>query len=398
VNVEIPNALIDLGLSSRFKAIHGGRGSAKSHTVMRLAVARAWEKPRRVLVTREIQKSIRDSTKQLIDDVIVKMGFGGFFHSTKTEIVGPDGRLFAFAGLRTNPQSLQSAEGFDIAIVEEAATISERSLDILIPTIRKPGSEIWFVWNPRFEKDPVDKMFRGEAGPPPRSIVKGVNYYDNPWFDQDTELKELMEWHKRTNPEKYRHIWLGDYIKHSEARVFHNFKIEEFDTPPNARFFFGADWGFSDDPTTLVRLFFEGRTMYIDREAYKIGCRIEKIPALFDTIENGMARRWPIRADSSRPDTIDYLKRHGYPNIVPAKKGAGSVEEGVEWMKNYDIVIHPRCTQTADEFMFYSYKVDKQTNDVLPVLEDADNHIIDPVRYATEQLRSGGAYTLANVG
>ena len=166
-------------------------------------------------------------------------------------------------------------------------------------------------------------------------------------------------------------------------------------------FYFGGDWGFSVDPTVLIRCWAKipavgtpGRgTIYIDREVYKIGCEIDHTPALFDTLENGMARNWPIVADSARPETISYLKRHGYDKIEPAIKGANSVKEGVIFLQGYDIIIHPSCVHTIDEFTNYRYKTSQlfvtpeNPDGVTNILEDAKNHVVDSVRYALERLR-----------
>jgi phage terminase large subunit len=228
-----------------------------------------------------------------------------------------------------------------------------------------------------------------------------VNFDQNPWFPE--ELRVEMEWDKRRDPDKYKHIWLGEYLKNSEARVFHNWRIEAFDTPPDARFYFGGDWGFSVDPTVLVRSWFgpDGRTLYIDAEAYKVGCEIDYTPALFagdDTHEPPRwenpkkwpgipgATKWQIRADSARPETISYMQRKGF-KIQPARKGPGSIEDGIEFLKSVDMIVHPDCTHTADELALYSYKTDKLTDEVLPVLEDKKNHVIDALRYAHEDSR-----------
>lgn len=358
----------------------------------------------RVLCCREIQKSIKESVKQLIEDKIIACGFGplngdGFFRATETEITGRNGTWFGFAGLRTNPESVKSKEGIDLALVEEASTVSARSIKILTPTIRKPGSEAWWVWNPKSESDPVDEMFRGKAGTPPRSVVREINYYDNPFFPD--VLKEEMEWDLRRDPELHAHVWLGKYELRSEGRVFKNWAVEDFETPADAEFYFGADFGFSVDPSTLLRIFLRGRKLYIDHEAYKVGCEIDETPALFAGSDMrdpprwnnkhnhpGIpgATKWTIRADSARPETISYLNARGF-RVVPAIKGAGSIEEGVEFLKTYDIVIHPRCKNTIREFTFYRYKLDKLTGRVLPLLEDADNNLIDPARYALEEVR-----------
>ena len=127
--------------------------------------------------------------------------------------------------------------------------------------------------------------------------------------------------------------------------------------------------------------------MYIDYEAVRRNCPIDEIPYLFDTIPG--ARKWPIRADCARPDTIDYMKRHGFPKMQESQKGKNSIEDGVEFLKSCDIIIHPRCVHTSDEFATYSYEVDKKTQTVLPKIKDENNHAIDAVRYAFEGERLG---------
>lgn len=387
MKIQIPETfrfLFDPPLGGlRYRVAYGGRGSAKSHSIAQALVILASMQPLRILCCREIQKSIKDSVKRLLDDKIAATGLEHFYQSTDTEIRGINGSLFLFAGLRTNPDSVKSTEGIDIAWVEEAQTVSQTSLDILTPTIRKPTSELWFSYNPRYKKDPVDAMFRA-GEPPPRTIIHRVNYDANPWFPE--VLREEMEWDRRRDPDKYAHVWCGEYRRDSEARVFKNWREEEFETPADARFYFGADWGFAIDPTTLVRCYIDGRTLYVDQEAYQVGCEIDKTPALFDKIDG--SRKWPIRADSARPETISYMQRNGFPNVVPASKGAGSVEDGIEFLKSYDIVVHPRCKHLIDELAMYSYKQDKLTNEVLPVLEDKKNHLIDALRYALELVRN----------
>lgn len=344
------------------------------------------QRPLRILCAREVQKSIADSVKRVLDDDIDRMGLGatgnGFFDSTLSEIRTAIGGLFIFAGLKSNIASVKSTEGIDICWCEEADTISQHSIDVLIPTIRKEGSELWFSWNPDDEKDPVDRMFRG-ATPPPDAIIRKVTWEDNPWFPD--VLRKEMEWDRKRDPEKYAHVWLGDYVKNSEARVFRNWKIDTFEVPKGARPYYGADWGFAVDPTCLVRCWIVGRTLYIDQEAYEVGCPIDRTPDLFTKVEG--ADKWPITADSARPETIDYMRRHGFPHIQSARKGPGSLEDGVEFLKSCDIIVHPSCRHCSDELGAYSYKTDKLTKEVLPVLDDKKNHVIDAIRYALEGMR-----------
>lgn len=371
----------DDGKQVRYRAVYGGRGSAKSHSFAQSLVLKAAEKPLRIGCYREIQKSIRDSVKRLLDDKIRESGLTDFYESTDTEIRGPNGSLFIFGGLRTNPDAVKSTEGLDIAAVFEANKVSQRSWDLLIPTVRKPGSEIWAEWNPDNPKDPVDAMFRAEA--PPGSIVRRVNWDQNPFFPE--VLKQELEWDRKRDPEKYAHIWMGEYQRNSEARVFKNWTVEEFERPKGTVHRLGADWGFSVDPSVLIRCDIDGNRLYVDYEAYRIGCEIVNLPELFMGVPD--AEKWPIRADSARPETINYMQKHGFPKMQAAVKGANSVIEGVQFLQSLDIVVHPRCKHTIDELTMYSYKVDQDTSEVLPILEDKNNHVIDALRYACEGAR-----------
>jgi phage terminase large subunit len=395
---------------ARNKAFYGGRGGAKSHSFAQELVLRGYErKDFRWLFAREIQNSINASVKRLLEDKIHVAGLGsvatggnGYYKITDRGITGGDGRTeFLFAGLRSNPDSVKSMEGLDGAWVEEANTVSKRSIGLLTPTVRKDDSELWWSWNRRQATDPVDNMFLGDKGPPPRSIVREVNWRDNPWFPE--VLREEMEWDKLKDRDKWLHVWEGHPIVRSEARVFRNWTVEDLDAhiPADCVPRLGADWGFSVDPTVLVECFVWERTLYFRNEAYKIGCVIDEIPSLFAGSDDRDPPRWlnsfghpgifnakrhRIIGDSARPDTIRYLKDRNF-NIIPARKGAGSIEDGVEFMKSYDIVVHPRCQHVRDELTHYSYKVDPLTDEVIPELADKDNHIIDGSRYALEGVR-----------
>lgn len=351
------------------------------------------------------------------------MGFGvsgdRFFTVTEREIRGRNGSVITFVGLNGKDAAIKSLEGYDLAWVEEAATLSQSSLDALIPTIRKERSEIWWSYNPRFASDPVDQMFRGQT-PPPGTIVFEVHWHDNPWFP--AVLKRDMDYDRQRDPEKHAHIWLGGYVIRSEAQVFKNWSQVPFDTPDDAVLRFGADWGFSNDPTVLVCCFIgrweglpestviadqKGSVLFVDHEAYAIGCAVDATPALFAGSDTRSPPKWAnrhfspgipaaskskITADSARPETIDHMKSRGF-DIVPAIKGPGSVEDGIEFLKSYDIVVHPRCHHLVDELIHYSWAIDRQTGEILPKLADAHNHVIDALRYALEgarKARSGG--------
>lgn len=340
--------------------------------------------PTRAVCIREIQKSLEQSAKRLLEDKIEAMGVGDRFEVLKTHIEVDNGGVIIFQGMQNHTaESIKSLEGFRIAWIEEAQSVSQRSLDLLRPTMRSAGSEIWASWNPSKPDDPIDQLLRGpDRIPAPAAVVVEANWPDNPWLPD--VLREEKNWDKARDPDKYAHIWLGQYQRNSEARVFRNWRVDTFDTPADARFYYGADWGFSVDPTVLVRCYLDGRTLYVDQEVYKVGCEIDHTPALFETMPG--ARAWPIVADSARPETISYMQRQGF-KIRPAKKGQGSVEDGIEFLKSHDIVVHPRCRHTVDELTLYAFKTDKLTGEVLPVLEDKKNHVIDALRYAVEGTR-----------
>ena len=387
LDIDTPPWAIPLLSPSRYKGAHGGRGSGKSHFFAELLVEEhTANQNQKSVCIREVQKSIKMSAKLLIENKIEQLGVGHYFEVQETVIKSRRGSgVMIFQGMQNHTaDSIKSLEGFDRAWVEEAQSISQRSLDLLRPTIRKSESEIWFSWNPQYETDPVDVLLRGK-NPPDNAIVINVNYSDNPWFPG--VLREEMQYDRRRDYDKYLHVWEGKYQTFGEALVFRNWSIEEFDAPPDAVFRLGADWGFAIDPTVLIRCFIIGRKLFVDHEAYKIGCEITDTPALFDAVPD--ARRWPITADSARPETISYMKKNGYPRIQSAAKGAGSVEDGIEWLKSFDLIVHPRCKHTISELSAYRYKQDKLTGAVLPIFEDKNNHLIDALRYACEGARRG---------
>lgn len=367
----------------RYKVLYGGRGSGKSWAVARALIAIADFGRTRILCCREVQNSIKDSSYQILKDMAHRMGLASRFTFKDAEIVhNGTGSRFIFSGLLRNENSIRSKEGIDICWVEEASSVSQTSWDVLSPTIRKDGSELWITFNPLTVDDPTNVFIEN---PPPGAFVRKANYWDNPYFPE--ELRQQMEWDKANDYEKYLHIWEGYPLTISDAQVFKGrFSVESFDEDlwqKADRLFFGADFGFARDPSTLIRCFIHERRLYVDYEAYGTGVEIDELPALYDSVPG--SRKWPIKADSARPETISYLRSRCGFNISAAAKWQGSVEDGIAYLKGFDkIIIHPRCQHTADEFKLYSYKVDRQTNEVLPIVLDKYNHAIDGIRYALD--------------
>ncbi|HEV2700271.1 MAG TPA: terminase large subunit [Steroidobacteraceae bacterium] len=291
---------------------------------------------------------------------------------------------FARGGSRTTvPPSASSLEGAQICAVEEAQGISARSWEILIPTIRAPGSEFYIAFNPDLETDPTYQKF--VVSPPDNCITVKTTWRDNAYFP--APLRGEMEYLQRVDEDAFQHVWEGKVRTHSDAQVFRGkFTATEHFTPQEGwSYFYGADWGFAKDPTVLVKCWVYERTLYVEHEAYGVGVDIDRTPELFDSVPG--ARNATIRADSSRPETLSHLKRHGYPGTTPAAKWPNCAMDGVAFMRQFEnIVIHPRCKRTAEEFRLLAFKVNKLTGEIIPELASGHDHCVDAIRYALEML------------
>ena len=391
----------------RYKVVYGGRGAARSWTFARLLVGLASSRKLKILCAREFQASIKESVHQLLSDQIEQMGLSTFYTIQSASIKSGCGSEFIFKGLRVNPTEIKSLEGIDIAWLEEAQSVSNESLEILIPTIRKDGSEIWISMNTGEIQDPTYQRF--VLNPPDDCVTRKATYADNPYFPATLEKERCYL--QRVDPDAYSHIWEGDPKSVSDSCIFKNkYIIDEFEAPKNMRLYFGADWGFSDDPTTLIRSYMGtgnevGNLMnhlYIEYEAYGVGVELDDIPELFDSVPG--SREWTIKADNQRPDTISYIRRKGF-SIVPCMKWPsgpgkkGSVKEGIEFLRKFEkIHIHSRCKHMQEEAKLYSFKTDSKTNEVLPIVVDKHNHCWDGVRYSFDQKIKGGVDWSAVVG
>lgn len=369
---------------ARYKGAKGGRASGKSHFFAELWLDENIREKLDCVMIREVQKSLQFSVRKTLAEKIVHYNAGYYFEVQDKKITSRHGGVTIFEGMQDHTSdSIKSLEGFDRAWGEEAQNLSHRSLNMLYPTIRKPGSEMWFSWNPRKPTDAIEQFFNEGDMPPGAQLVKAT-YLDNPWVSDETLAD--MERDRRRRPDQYAHIWLGGYEMHSELRVFTNWTVEEFERPAGTIFRLGADWGYSIDPSVLIRCSVDGKRLYVDYEAYMVGCEIVNLPVLFDSVPE--SRKWLIAADSARPETISHMQKNGYPRVVAAVKGPGSLEEGISFLQSFDIVVHPRCKHTIDELTMYSYKEDpERPGSPLPLLEDKNNHVIDALRYACEGAR-----------
>ena len=384
INLKVANVYKPLWKNAkRRNYIYGGRGSGKSHDVAEYCLFRAYQSKIKVLCTRELQNSIADSVYSLLKNKITDMKLDFFFTVYKDRIVGNNGSEFIFKGIHNNVSEIKSMENISIAWLEESQSLSRESIDVIVPTIRAPGSILIFTFNPYKDNDPIYMEMKNATED---DLVIKANYSDNPWFPE--ELKLEMERDKKNDYQKYLWVWEGECLGLSDAQIFRGkYVIENFETPKNADFHFGADWGFANDPTTLVRSFIVGNDLYIDMCAGRVGCDLEDTPSLFNEVQGSSI--YPIYADSARPETISFMRSKHY-NVIAAEKWNGSVEDGIQYLRSFSCIhIHERCKAVAEEFDLYQYKVDRQTGEVLRVPVDKFNHYIDAIRYSlTVPMRS----------
>lgn len=397
--LETPgHPLNDLKKPARYKILYGGRGGLKSWGIAEAYIKLAAHGSYRFLCTREYQSSIKESVHKLLELTIIRLGLRSWFDITNTEIRSRTGSEFIFKGLQ-DLDSLKSTESIDYCWIEEAHKTTKNSMEKLDPTIRKPNSEIWMSLNPDEETDHIYSEFIVKRKP--GSIVHHINFDQNPYFPVVLEnLRQiyLQAIADASNDEEraqaqsdYDHIWLGMCRRINNEIIFSGkYVIEEFpdDLYKQApRLHFGADWGFAQDPTVLLRKFILNNNLYIEYEASGVGIEFTgneldgkgELEQLFDSVPQ--SRFWPIYADNSRPETISFMSGLGF-NIKPADKWPGSVEDGVAHIRGFKkIIIHPRCKRTQMEARQYRYKVDRMTKEVLPIIIDKNNHCWDASRY-----------------
>lgn len=391
--VELPPKLIPLFAPPRGQLRHrcayGGRGSAKSHTFAKMSAIWGAIEPLRILCTRDLQVSIKESFHAEVKAAIASIPWLELFYDVGVDYIkGKNGTEYLFKGLRHNMSSIKSMANVDLCIVEEAEDVPDSSIVELEPTIRADNSEMWWLWNPKLEGSAVDTMFRvGEI--PPRSLVVEMNYRDNPWFPMVLEEQRLT--HQRTrDPAQYEHIWEGKYLRNSAAQIFNGkWQVKDFEPGPDWDGpYHGLDFGFSQDPTAAIRCWIYKGDLYISHEAGGVSLELDDTADYIEEHIPGF-KKATVRADCARPESISHIKKQqgGVPGIVACVKGAGSVEDGIEHIRNYGkVYIHTRCPKTANEFKMYSYKVDRLTGDILTTIVDAYNHYIDALRYALEPL------------
>ena len=420
---------------STFKAAKSGRGGLKTWQFARALLLHSIVSPKRIFCGRETLVSIRQSVLHELEMQIGLLGLGDHFTIGRTDIECHNGSEFLFGGLRVDPESLKSMGHIDFTWIEEASGVSQKSLDILLPTVlRTPGSEVWFSYNPDQETDPVHARFADSPENPGVSKDRDCILIVSSW--QDAEALGLLtpqmvaEKDKAylADPESAAHIWGGECSKHSDKAIMLDKCVIQAFSPngdekdgPWFGPFYGADWGFSNDPAGLIKCWVHAGKLFVEEEAVGVGIDIPELPTLFtqvrgwwryefDTVlKKVLSTKIPlpnitIKADCSRPETISQMRNMQVP-VVACKKWPGCIEDGIAILRAFgNIIIHPRCKNLIAEAGLgpkgineaYCYKTDRVTGDVTSIIVDKNNHGWDMVRYAMEDVICSGEQTIVH--
>jgi len=358
----------------REAAIWGGRYSLKSHTVARYLLIRARQEKTRIACFREFQNSISESSHQLLADLIKKYNMGDLEVTNNAIVNKITGSDFIFKGLWNNEQSIKSIEGIDIAWVEEAQTVSEKSLEVLTPTVRKPGSKIIYTYNRLLEDDPVHKRLVLEGRPDTLKINVNYDIAIKHKMMPDVILKEIED-DKNNRPSLFRHKWLG-MPSSNERRIYKDWNIVD-EIPHEAKLVCrGLDFGYSNDPAVLVNVYKYNGGFIIDQLFYRKGMHNDEIAQFIKALEDNVI----TIADSAEPKSIDEIARHGV-LIKGAQKGKGSVSRGIDFVQSQRISITSRSQETIRCYKGYLWETDRNDK-ILNVPNHDNSDPMDAIRYA----------------
>ena len=388
MNIQIPEKLTPLFQSKhRFNVIWGGRDSGKSHTVARLLILKALESKCLILCTRYIQKSIATSSYALLVKIINEYELNRYFDIVDKEIrCIRTGAKFIFQGLWQNLDNIRSLEGVNYCWIEEAARVPYDAFDILLPTIRAEGSQIFITFNPDQLDDPVYDMFITHEMPD--SLVIKINWDENP-FLTDTS-KAQIAFMRENYPDNFDWIYQGNIRATTEARILHNVIIHEFEIDEARQQHFGLDFGFND-PNALIQSYIADNELYLFREYYASGLDPEQLKAKMSTLDWLFGRH--IIADSARPELIKMLNATGRYQVASARKNIGQPQKAgaFKWamamyLKQFKAIhIHAtNCPNASREFPRWSWDIDKNEK-ILDVVADGDDHTVDAVIYSLER-------------
>lgn len=361
----------------REAAIYGGRYSLKSHTVARMLLIRARMEKTRIACFREFQNSIAESSHQLLVDLINEYELHDFKATDNAIINTRNGSDFLFKGLHHNEQSIKSIEGIDIAWVEEAQTISNNSLEVLTPTIRKPGSQIVYTYNRLLEDDPVHVRLVTEGRP--NTLIINANYDIALKYGYMPDIiRDELEADKLYRPSLYKHKWLGQ-PNSQELRIYEDWEVLDRlpkDARLNRR---GLDFGYTNDPTAILEVYDWNGSFILNELVY------EKRLSNRDIVERLLELDepdTPVYADSAEPKSIDEIAAQGV-NIYASFKGPGSISAGIQYVQSQKFYVIKSSKNLIYENRHYLWQQDKDGRTINKP-EDRNNHLMDALRYALE--------------
>lgn len=362
----------------REAAIYGGRFSLKSHTVARALIIMARQQKTRVACFREFQNSITESSHQLLADLIKEYELKDFSVTDNSIINTINGSDFLFKGLHRNEQSIKSIEGIDIGWVEEAQTVSKNSLEVLTPTIRKPGSRIIYTYNRLLEDDPVHHRLVLEGRP--NTLIINTNYDIALKYGMMPDVIRLeMEDDREKRPSLFKHKWLGE-PNSLERKIYTDWNIIE-EIPHEAKLErYGVDFGYSNDPTAIVAIYKYNGGFILDEITFQKGLSNKQIA---DIILNQPAAL--VIADSAEPKSIDEIRMYGV-NIMPCVKGKDSVRQGIQYVQDQRISLTNRSINIIKEYRNYLWQEDKNGK-IINIPDVGFDHAMDAIRYGLDSYK-----------
>ena len=368
----------------REAAVYGGRGSLKSHTVARFLLIRARQGMYRFGCFREYQNSIAESSHQLLTDLIGKYKLDEFKVTDNAIINRITGSDFLFKGLRHNEQSVKSIEGLDYGWVEEAQTVSANSIDVLVPTIRKPGSKIIYTYNRLKSEDPVHKRLVIEGRP--KTLIINVNYDTAMKYGLFPEvLREEMEDDKLKRPNLYKHKWLGE-PNNLEGRVYKDWAFID-EIPHEARLVRrGLDFGYSIDPAAVVDVYYYNGGYILAERLYRKRMLNNQLASFLGSLNEPNTL---IMADSAEPKSIAEISMEQIPIVGVNKKGTKEksyLNYSIDYMQQQRISVTKASKNLISEYEDYLWATDRDGKP-LNKPEEGKDHALDAARYAFDGLR-----------
>jgi len=366
--------------TERFTVIMGGAGSGKSHFTVQKSILKALKYPnRKFLVVRKVLATIRESIFALFIEQLSKMGILQYCNYTTSymKIELPNGSEFVFFGLE-DVERLKSVANVDDIIIEEATELTLEDFLSLNLRLRSSAEnqQIHILFNPISKSNWVYKYFFEQEQP--NTVILRTNFSHNRFLPQDF-IDSLMAY-KETNPLFYKIYALGEFGNLNKL-VFENFRVEKFEDKGDL--YIGMDVGFSNDPTAIIGCYMEGSNLYVVDECYRKAMFVED---MVRALKQKGWDRYSVAVDSAEPRTIADLKRQGI-KAYAVKKGKDSINHGISWLQNMNIIIHPRCENLIKEMNDYTWLKDKDGTYIQKVNPHCQDHAIDSLRYATEIIR-----------